>query len=610
MNKLNPPLKINPSIILLLVIAIAFPLIYSNLFSANFISWDDADYVLENQDVHLFHIKHFFSKSYIGNYHPITMLSYAIDWKLFGKSAFGYHVENIVWHFANTILVFMLCQKLLKNNLKALIVALIFALHPTQIETVAWIAERKNVIATFFFLSSLMIYIKFLITKNNNFLLFTFLLYFVALLCKPSVIVFPFILFIIDHFYNEPFSKKNLFQKLPFLLLAFVFGIVTFSAQQSGKFINENHAYPIYERIGYAGYAIIQYLYKLLVPINLSVIYPYPTNKTVSIIFGYLVLVVLGMVIYKLYKTKKNTILFGLLFFITNLLLVLQFIPFGEVLTADRYLYLPIIGISIILISLFSLKEKQLKIIGITLLFVLGSLSFLRSKVWQNSISLFNDTLKKQPHSFVVLNSLGAEYMLVKNYEKANNYLNKAINENINYYKGYYNRGLLYAQTNRFDKALNDFNKTIELKKYPKAYIARANVYYTLKDFPKALADAQEVLKTDPLNIKANYVIATCYDDLNQLDKALNYYNKAITKYTEEPLYFMRRGILFGKQQNFSACLNDLNTCTTLSPSFAEAYYWKGVAKVNLKENPCSDLKAAVNLGFMAAQQSINIYCK
>ena len=146
----------------------AFPLIYTNLFYANFISWDDTEYVLENQDVHLFNMKHFFSKSYIGNYHPITMISYAIDWKLFGKSAFGYHVENIVWHFANTILVFIICRKFLKNELKAVVVALIFALHPTQIETVAWIAERKNVMATFFFLSSLILYIQFLITKKNS----------------------------------------------------------------------------------------------------------------------------------------------------------------------------------------------------------------------------------------------------------------------------------------------------------------------------------------------------------------------------------------------------------------------------------------------------------
>ena len=594
----------------MLVIAIAFPLIYINLFSANFISWDDTEYVLENQDVHLFHINHFFSKSYIGNYHPITMISYAIDWKLYGKSAFSYHVENTVWHFANTILVFILCRKILKNELKAVVVALIFALHPTQIETVAWIAERKNVMATFFFLSSLILYIQFLITKKNRFIFFTFLLYFMALLCKPSVIVLPLVLFILDYFYNEPILKKNIFQKIPFIILAIAFGIVTYITQQSGKFINESHAYPISERIGYAGYAITQYLSKLFFPVNLSVIYPYPTNKTISVIFGYIALIILGIVVYKLYKAKKNTVLFGLLFFIINLLLVLQFIPFGEVLTADRYLYIPIIGISITLISLFSFKEKQLKIISITLLLVFGSLSFLRSKVWQNSISLFNDTYKKQPHSFVVLNSLGAEYMLAKNYSMANKYLNMAINENTNYYKGYYNRGLLYAQTNRFDKALADFNRAIELKKYPKAYVARANVYYALKDFPKALADAEEVLKTEPLNAKANYVLATCYDDLNQLDKALIYYNKAITAYTEEPLYFMRRGILYGKQQNFSACLVDLNTCTTINPNFAEAYYWKGVAKVNLKQNPCADLKAAVNLGFIAAQQSIAIYCK
>jgi tetratricopeptide (TPR) repeat protein len=234
----------------------------------------------------------------------------------------------------------------------------------------------------------------------------------------------------------------------------------------------------------------------------------------------------------------------------------------------------------------------------------------MRASVWKNSISLYSDIIKKYPHSFVALNSLGAEYMLNKNYDMSLRYLNAAINENTEYYKGYYNRGLLYAQTDRMKNALRDFDKAIALKQYPKAYVARANTYYILKDFPKAISDAEMVLKTDVNNPKANYVLATCYDDLNQLDKALGYYNKVISINAESPLYFMRRAILYGKMQQFQMCLQDLDACTNIDANYAEAYYWKGVVKVNMKQNPCADLRRALDLGFTAAQQPLQTYCR
>ena len=140
--------------------------------------------------------------------------------------------------------------------------------------------------------------------------------------------------------------------------------------------------------------------------------------------------------------------------------------------------------------------------------------------------------------------------------------------------------------------------------------MARANAYYILKDFPKAINDAEAALKSDANNPKANYVLANCYDDLNQLDKALNYYNKVISVNSETPVYYMRRAIVHGKMQQFQLCLQDLDNCTSLDPNYAEAYYWKGVAKVNLKQNPCSDLSKAVSLGFDVARQPLQTYCR
>jgi tetratricopeptide (TPR) repeat protein len=170
----------------------------------------------------------------------------------------------------------------------------------------------------------------------------------------------------------------------------------------------------------------------------------------------------------------------------------------------------------------------------------------------------------------VALNSLGAEHMLNKNYDQSLSYLNAAINENVAYYKGYYNRGLLYAQTNRMQEALADFTKAIDLKQYPKAYVARANVYYTLHDYPKAITDAQSALKTEPQNIKALYVIATSYDDQNELNAALDYYNKA--------LYF--------SNDPYSICAAPLFTASCKTCERASTTWIRQPASIRISQKP------------------------
>lgn len=600
-----------PTILYALILSILIVVVYFKLFSAHFISWDDGDVVLNNKDVHDFNIKAFFTNYYVGNYAPIAMIGFALDWLIFNGNAAGHHTMSLLFHIINGVLVYYLASLILKDNLKALLCAIIFCFHPLQVETVAWVSAKNNLVYSVFFLLGLIQYSKFILEGMRKHYVYALLFFVLSVLSKPSAICFPLVLVLLDYLLKSKMDFKSLIiNKIPFIMVAAILGLATIYTRTEDKFINQNHAYAIHERIGYAGYAILQYIYKFFIPMDLSVIYPYPQNKTVSIIIGYVVIAILIFGIYKLYKSSSKIIFFGLLFFIVNLLLVLQFIPFGEVLTADRYMYLPIIGISIALLSIIPLKESQLKIAGITLILVFGSLTFMRASVWKNSISLYSDIIKKYPHSFVALNSLGAEYMLNKNYDMSLRYLNAAINENTEYYKGYYNRGLLYAQTDRMKNALRDFDKAIALKQYPKAYVARANAYYILKDFSKAINDAESVLKADANNPKANYILANCYDDLNQLDNALGYYNKVISVSSENPLYFMRRAILYGKMQQFQMCLQDLDACTNIDANYAEAYYWKGVVKVNMKQNPCADLRKALELGFTAAQQPLQTYCR
>ena len=607
----NKNIVFKPFLLYALILSVLVVVVYLKLFSASFISWDDGDVLLNNKDVHSFDFKAFFTNYYVGNYAPIAMISFAIDWLIFKGNAIGHHAMSLLFHMVNSVLVYYLATLLLKDKLKSLLCAVIFCFHPLQAETVAWVSAKNNLVYSVFFLSGLICYAKFIIQDVKKYYIFALCLFIVSVLSKPSAICFPIVLILLDYLLKVKLDFKSVvLNKIPFAIVAIIFGLATIYTRTEDKFINQNHAYAIHERIGYAGYAILQYIYKFFIPINLSVIYPYPQNKTVSLIMGYSIIVLFIFGCFKLYKSKHKMALYGLLFFVANLVLVLQFVPFGEVLTADRYMYLPIIGLSLALISFLTVTEKYLKILFVTVVLVFGSLTFLRASVWKNSISLYSDILKKYPHSFVALNSLGAEYMLTKNYDLSLRYLNAAINENTNYYKGYYNRGLLFAQTERIRDALKDFDKAIDLKQYPKAYIARANVFYVLKDFSKAMSDAETVLKTDVNNPKANYVLANCYDDLNQLEKALVYYNKTISLNSDNPLYYMRRAILYGKMQQFESCLQDLDACTNMDSNYAEAYYWKGVVKVNMKQNPCSDLKKAFDLGFIAAQQPLQTYCR
>jgi tetratricopeptide (TPR) repeat protein len=598
-----------PNWLFLGVIGLIFPVVFYHLFSAGFIAWDDPEYVLNNKDVHQFSVKNFFTHFYIGNYHPLTMMSYALDWKLFGKQAAGYHIENILWHFFNTVLVFFLGKKLQLKSMQAFLLAVVFAFHPLQIESLAWVAERKNVLYAFFFLLSLGFYISYKNKGNYIYLAAVYFCFILSLLSKPSAVVLPLVLILMDVFLYKEKLKQFYKRHIVFILLSLILGIVTVFGQDEAKFLMNTHHYPLVNKIGIFGYGFFHYVSKFLIPVNLSAFYSYPKSLTAVTLIGFFALVLFIVLLYVLVRKKQYSVVFGLLFFLVNIILVLQILPFGDAIAADRYMYLPIIGLTLAGIYLFEKFNLNLVIIA-TVTVILCALSFTRAVLWKDSLTLFLNVLKTNPTSFIAINSLGVEYMERNDFEKSYQYLNQVVKLYPDYYKGYYNRGLLNGKTQKYNDALFDFKKAIEYKNYYKAYAGRAAVYYSLKDFPKAIDDAEAALKIDPNNLKAHYVLATCYDDLNQLDKAIAYYNIVITLNSENPLYHLRRAIVYGKLKNYTACLQDLEVCIALDKNYAEAYYWRGVVRVNMQQNPCGDLKKAVELGFMAAQQSLATYCR
>ncbi|PBQ31414.1 hypothetical protein CNR22_06435 [Sphingobacteriaceae bacterium] len=589
---------------------IATAAIYSKLLFFGHISWDDPEMVFKNSEVKSFDLKGFFTSHYIGNYIPVTMLVHALGWTFFEGSGGGHHFLNILFHLLNGVLVYQLSKRLFQNETISNIAALIFLLHPLQVESVAWISELKNVLSCTFYLAGLLSYLKFTESENKKYYIFCFLFFVLGCLSKSSVVVLPLSLICLDLIRTKSFSLKFLVNKIPLLTLSLIFGIINIKTQTADLFINHAHEFPYYQRFGFAGFALLNYLLFFLAPVNLSVIYPYPEIKSQVFVLGFTLLAVIAGLVF-MWIRKTNYILTGILLFIlVNLVLVLQILPFGEVLNADRYMYVPIIGFAWLLGILVSRLKTKSFVLPIVLIVLFSVLTYARTAVWKSSIVLFEDILKKYPDQFIALNSAGVESMFLNEDIKALEYFNKATSVAPRNYKGFYNRGLLLLKNNKPEQAIKSFNQTLDLYEYTKAYTGRAAAYYMLGDIPKAMNDANRALENDKTNAKAHFILANCYNDMNRLDEAMQEYNKAIALNKDEADFYFKRAITFGKKQDFSSCLNDLIVCLELNPNYWEAHYWKGVAKVNLKQNPCEDFKIAAQHNFEPAINAYSKYCQ
>ena len=585
-------------------------LVYYKFLFYGHISWDDPEMVFKNKFVRTFDVKGLFTNHFVGNYIPITMFTHSVAWFLFENNDGGHHFINLMFHLINGVLVYQLTKRLFKNDLITNIATIVFLLHPMQVESVGWISELKNVLSTTFFLAGVLSYLNFTERSKKSDYALCFFYFILGCLSKSSVVVFPIALICLDILMQKKISFKFFINKIPFIIISIVIGLINIKTQTADQFINLSHEFPFYQRFSFAGYAILKYFILFILPVNLSVIYPYPEINTAVFAVGYSGLIIIIALIILFIKQKKYQAAAIILFVITNLILVLQFIPFGEVLYADRYAYIPLIGFAWLIGLILSNLKLPVSILSFVFIALFSVFSFSRSLDWKSAINLYEDINKKYPNQFLVLNSIGVESMFLNENEKALDYLNRAVSVAPRNYKGFYNRGLLYLKNNQPEQAIKSFNQTLELYNYSKAYVGRANAYYMLGDFPKAIHDANFVLKTEENNTKAHFVLGNCYNDLNRLEDALNEYNICLKYNKDEAEFYFKRGIVYGKKQDFNACINEINICLQLNPNYFEAYYWRGVAKVNLKQNGCEDFKIAAQKNHQPAIDAFNKFCR
>ncbi|MGB9720405.1 MAG: tetratricopeptide repeat protein [bacterium] len=613
----------------------------------DYCNWDDYHLITANhsiKDLSWRNIKEMFTSGYVGTYIPLTIFSFAVEYKFFNLNPRVSHTINLVIHIFNVILVFWLIYLLNGNLMVAFIVSLFFGIHPLHVESVAWATERKDMLYSFFYLMSLIFYLYYHRIKKEFLYILSLVVFIVSLLSKPMAVTLPLILVLFDYYFEKRLSIKQVYSKMPYFVCAIFIGIINIYFQGSGSVLLTNYLKHFFVFF----YNLLFYIYKILLPINLSCFYPYPADFEKSLSLSFLIspLIVAGLV-YLIIQTKKIThkIIFGALFFVITILPVSQIVPLvAPAIAADRYTYIPSIGLFFIAgLVLEWLYCKRLKDSGATkivfylfLLCVFGLcavLSFKRCKIWKDSITLWTDVLRKYPNSDLAYNNRGNAYNLLGQYDNAMSDFNRAIEFNPSLELSYFNRGTIYERLGLYDKAIADFTNALKIQpNFVMGYVDRGAIYTKVGEYDKAYNDLIHALQLKSNLPEAYYNLGVLYFKLNNYNLAIeNYkraldldpyfavvyisladiyfihgdYERAIENYTKSMKIdslvadaYYNRAVTFAKLGYLDHALSDYNKTLQLEPDYAQAYNNRGniYFKFGEIENAIKDYDRAIEL--------------
>lgn len=618
--KPTPPVYRKHLLLHLGIIVIAVLAAYSKVFNASFMAWDDAEYILHNPDIRGIngtHFKAWFSGYYVGNYHPLTMLSYAIDYAMGGLQPFIYHFTSILLHLANACLVYAFFSKLQQQKTVALAVALLFALHPSQAESVSWVAERKTVLCGFFSLLAMLQYQGYVRQPVGKNMLLLVLFSACAMLSKGTAVVLPITFLAIDLWLERGLNHRSVWiEKAPLFAMALIVGFVAINAQQAGHFMDGSSTRSLPQTIVYAGYAYTQYIVRFFVPIGISALYPYPAEMNAVHILFFIIALGLAVLFFISLRRKWHVLSGGILFYTANILLLIQLIPFGNTLMADRYMYLSCIGLAYPAMHYLAAwlhtlhMGRRFMYAGGVVAVALLALSFMRNNVWYSEMNFYTALLERFPRSAEVQYSMGEMYMRINNFEQAELYINKAVLLEPANAKAWYNKGVMHMRRGQAMNALDAFDKSIAINDYTKAHFSRGMLHMSAGRQDLAIADIEAVLAAQPRNARALCIKGDCLERTGKFAEALQLYNKAISYNTQEPVFYLRRGATLCKMKEYMPAIADLNTAIELDATNGEAFYWRGIARHEAGQEACSDLHNALLRRFAGAQAAINDLCK
>ncbi len=617
--------------VVLASILLAVWVAYSPTLSAEFINYDDDIYITENpiiRDLNSTNVKYIFSNYYYNQYSPVAMTIMGMEVKLFGLEARPLKAMAIVLHALNTLLVFFFVHSALGRTEYALATAALFALHPLQVESVAWLTASMK-IGTFslFTLSALLAYDQYLRRNSWGFYLLALGLFVLSCFSKEQAIALAPLLLAYDYLKKRPLASIRVWiEKIPFFAVAAIFAVVTLGVKNEMKSESLADYFSMGHRLLFGAYALLSYWKKLLIPNDLNTFYTYPEKLAIPAYYYAAPAIVLAVLVGMWYAWKHDRyiLVFAGLFFFINIFLTLlsQVLSVRDVMMADRYVYLPIIGFFMALIysvDMLANRKPALRQIlwgalGVFTL-VLGIATHQRCKVWLNSSTVFTDAIEKglaehgkiNPFIALAYNNRGIdrknrgdiqgaladyEQAIAANPFYASAYLNraniqfnagkyaeaipdynKALELNPQEAKAWSSRGGAKAALGQIEDALKDLDKALELEpNYRDALSNRALVRFNAKQYQGTIEDTDAFLRlrsdnADIINLKAMALM-----ELGKLPEAEQTFSQAIQINPQQGIFYLNRSFLYSRMGNKGKALDDALKAKQLGAAVNEAY--------------------------------------
>ncbi len=584
--------------IVCLLLAVVTLALYNPVNRHPFVNYDDDRYVINNPHVRQGLTADTFTWALTAteqaNWHPLTWMSHALDVSLFRLNPAGHHFTSILLHVANVILLFLLLMWATNRFGPSLFVAALFALHPINVESVAWVAERKNVLCTTFFFLTLWAYGWYARKPDWKRYLAVAALFAAGLASKPMVITLPFVLLLLDYWplarvrgAHEEGDKtptlswsRLVIEKLPLLALSAGSAVITMKAQQAGGAIRTADEVSLGARIATAIWAYAMYLWKMIWPARLAPLYPHPGGSLPAwqVVIAAAVLLAISAMVWRLRSRRYLPV--GWLWFLGTLVPVIGLVSVGEAAMADRYAYIPLIGI-FVMIAFGVTDWAESKQLGfwpaIPAALILATLAFTTHRqidYWQSSVDLWSHTLAVTKNNFVAENNLGGALILEDREEEAHPHFEAAARINPKDPMSRNNLGIYFQKHNQMREAVAQYEAAVHLTNDPnflaQTYANLGAAQRSLSEDGPARESFEQSLRLNPNQFNAWLGLGLLAQKQGKLDEAVSDLSRSVELQPSAQGYF-ELGRTLAQARHVPEALNAYQQALQISPDFVEA---------------------------------------
>ncbi len=609
-------------ILIAFILAIATLAVYWQMRDYEFINYDDGSYIYNNPPVMKGltpeSIAWAFAAAHSGNWHPLTWLSHIVDVQLFGNNPGYHHLTNVMFHIANTVLLFFVLLRMTGEVWKSSFVAALFALHPLHVESVAWVSERKDVLSAFFAFLTLGSYAQYVKDKSRQWYLAALLFFILGQMSKPMIVTLPFVLLLLDYWTlkrlnNIQFSILNsqfsiLSEKLPFFFFTALSSVVTFFVQKSAGAVGSLNMFSLDIRIGNALVSYTSYIGKMFCPSHLAVFYPHPGAVSVWKITVAAILLIFISLLAISARKRYPYVLIGWLWYLGTLVPVIGLVQVGSQAMADRYSYIPIIGLFIIIawgipdmLLAWRYKKTGLALAAAVIISILTVMTQTQVGYWKNSFTLFKHALAVTSDNYIAHRSVGDELFHQGKTDEAIRHYRETLRISPNYAQAYHNLGAALFHKGKIDEAIIYFQEALRLE--PDLTGAHKNLSQILTLRTKRdteIAKIQAEFQDDPNHPKLYCNIGNVYKFYGESDKAVEQYQKALSVQPEFTEALNLTAIAYAGMGKYDNALSLLKKSLSIQPKSPDACYY--IACIFARQKKTEDavfwLKEAVRHGF------------